>query len=196
MMEETRFTLDGSVEDTEEQEELEEEEAQRGPGIYIVLALFIILFLTATSALLYFQCYQGNGRWDFSFHKQSSDALLLNEQVLDSNQVLRTYLDSLNTLLLENNEAFHSLFDSADSDVIFEVQIGYFRSFDFSRYDTNLVNMNVEYANGAYKLLVGRFTDFSDACAFRRDMIDMGIKGAFVVKKEFGERVPFNVKCP
>jgi hypothetical protein len=56
--------------------------------------------------------------------------------------------------------------------------------------------MNVEERNGAYKLMIGRFNNFDDACALRRDMIDMGIDGAFVVKKLNGVRESFDEKCP
>ena len=198
-MEETRFELDGHVEDHENDEEIEIEEAKRGSGIYILLALFIILFLNSASLFLYFQCYIGQGKWDFTFQKQThlSEKSAQNQEA--EIKVLMTKMDSLeNALSIVSNKYQEGtpLFSMNDSGETFEVQIGFFRSFDFNRYDSLLVNMNVEERNGAYKLMIGRFNNFDDACALRRDMIDMGIDGAFVVKKLNGVRESFDEKCP
>ncbi|MBC8343032.1 MAG: hypothetical protein ISR55_03245 [Bacteroidetes bacterium] len=195
----TRFELDGHVENPDGDEFIEPEVPKRGPGLYILLALFIILFLTSLSLFVYFQFYLGQGKWDFSFEKhniqQNSSQLLLEE----NNQRLQNLVDSIELLKVDTSAGFQPgdpLFSEDGSGEVYEVQIGFFKSFDFDRYDSQLVNMNVEYSNGASKLLIGRFQNFEDACAFRREIIDIGIKGAFVVKKVNGVREDFDAICP
>ncbi|MFC2113958.1 hypothetical protein ACFLRI_01265 [Bacteroidota bacterium] len=197
-MEEKRFELEGQIEETEEQLE-EEEVRERGPLMYILLTVFIILFVTTASLFVYFQFYQGGGKWSFSLTKQPPDATSINQDLLMKIDNLKAELDSLKQSLPDTSiqiQEYSPLFTEDMQGEKFEVQIGYFKSYDFSLYLPYLVNMNVEKSKGSSKLLIGRFDNFQDACNFRRDMLDIGIQGAFVVKKVDGKRIPFDEKCP
>lgn len=212
-MEDKKFEIEGQIEDDELTEELEDEEEEyyeRGPGIYILLVVFIVLFLTVSSLFVYYQFYLGNGNWDFSFKKRVNENVLINDDLQEENSELKAKVESLEAELAttETNEVdtssnastmasgSSSLFTEDMAGEKFEVQIGAFSTFNFSKYDPNLVNMNVENVNGVDRLTIGRFDNFDDACAFRKDIMAMGIQGAFVIKKVDGKKVKFDAWCP
>jgi len=193
-MEDRKFELDGHIEE-ENPEQIEVNPSSRVIGIYILLVVFIILFLTSASMFVYFQFYQGKGKWHFSLEKNLVD-LSLTDSVVKENTSLKARLDSLQLLVEKNTAVDQELFPTDTLGEMYEVQIGFFRSYDFEGYEDKLINMNTETENGATKLRIGRFTTFEEACKFRKDIIDLGIKGAFIVKKVDGQRVPFDAICP
>ena len=200
-METRKFEIEGEIESPEEETVEEEEEVSGGNGkwLYILLAVFIILFLTSTSFFVYFQFYQGKGKWNFSLVRKA-DANTEMPALTAENNRLKLEIDSLKMIAVQSpaqdTAAYGELFPDNMEGEKYEVQIGFFRSFDFSVYQAALVNMNAETSNGATKLMIGRFNTPEEACKFRNDMIAMGIKGAFVVKKVDGKRVPYEADCP
>ena len=62
----TKFEIEGEL------EEDYEEEDNRGAGIYILLAVFILLFLVSASLLVYYQFYKGHGQFEWSLQKNNS----------------------------------------------------------------------------------------------------------------------------
>ena len=54
-MDDQKFELEQNLDDEIEEELDEEYEEERGPGIYILLAVFIILFLTTLRSLLHME---------------------------------------------------------------------------------------------------------------------------------------------
>jgi hypothetical protein len=195
------FEIEGEPEDeeleNEEEEEEEEEESNggRGTGIYILLVAFIILFLTTASFFVYFQFYAGKGKFVWNLTKKNvivekTDTTAVS-LIKKQNDSLVTQLDSIKALLSSSA----SLFTTKTQGEVYYVQIGAFRKFDFTKYNSNLVNMFVEVTDGYNKLIIGGFDKFDDACSFRKDIIKMGIKDAFIVKKVNGQRVNFRQMC-
>ncbi|HPD64994.1 MAG TPA: hypothetical protein P5050_02810 [Bacteroidia bacterium] len=180
-------------------EEVLDEETSNGKGLYILLAIFIILFFTTASFFVYFQFYQGNGQWRFSLQKHSVD-LKLTDSLRTENQQLKKVIDSLSVLAynkqLEDTQTAGPIFTSGISGEKYEVQIGYFKNFSFSRYAPSLINMNIDTVNQSIRLMIGRFDKLEDACRFKKDIVEMGIKNAFIVKKVDGKRVEANIPCP
>gem|GEM_PF-1933275 len=203
-MERMKFEIEGEIEHNDEEviesEKEEEEVTENGnKGIVFLLFLFVFLFLVSASAFVYFQFYQGNGKWEWSLQRHNSEKNDLTK-VLSENKKLSAIIDSITQVQLKSNYSdtgtYQPIFTNDMSGDKYEVQIGFFKSFDFSVYNESLVNMNVENSNGSVKLLIGRFNTFEEACKFRQDIIDLGIKGAFVAKKTNGKRVPFDGQCP
>jgi cell division septation protein DedD len=102
-----------------------------------------------------------------------------------------TQLDSLKNIIASSQ----SLFTANTTGEVYYVQIGAFKNIDFQKYDPNLVNMFVEVADGMNKLIIGGFLNFDDACNLRKDIVRIGIKNAFIVKKVDGVRVKFSQWC-
>jgi len=197
-MENRKFEIEGDIESTEEFTEHNEKENTSGKSVYYFLTLFIILFLTISSLFVYYQFYTGNGKWNFSLKKQITPTTD-HSNLISENLKLKGVIDSIQQILANNSNdtnTFHEIFNDDYIGETYEVQIGFFKTFDLTKLDKNLVNMNVETSNGSTKLLVGKFTTLDEACKFRKDIEDMGIKGAFIVKKTDGKRVAFEAKCP
>jgi len=187
-----KFEMEGEPEQESDEELEEEEEESRGVGIYILLAVFIFLFIVSTSLLVYYQFYKGHGKFQWSMQKNSTAAADTSVSYLKMQRDSSlTQLDSLKTIMANSQ----SLFTKATTGEVYYVQIGAFRNTDFTKYDPNLVNMFVEVADGMNKLIIGGFLNFDDACGFRKDIIRIGIKDAFIVKKVDGVRVKFNQWC-
>lgn len=177
-----------------------EESAQyptNGKGLYFLLALFIILFLTSVSFFVYYQFYQGNGKWSFSLKKYNFDKLLL-DSLMKENSYLKHEIDSMSANLTGQiaKDSVTGMFPGDLNGEKYEVQIGYFRNFDFTKYAPFLINMNIDSSGNSVKLLIGRFDNVEDACRFRKDIVNLGIKNAFIVKKIDGKRVEFDKPCP
>lgn len=182
-----KFEIEGELE-----EEIEEEEDSRGVGVYILLAVFIFLFLVSASLLVYYQFYKGHGQFEWLLQKKNAPvgdtSVTYIKMQRDSSL---TQLDSLKNMIASSQ----SLFTKTTTGEVYYVQIGAFRNTDFTKYDPNLVNMFVEVADGMNKLIIGGFLNFDDACSFRKDIVRIGIKGAFIVKKVDGVRVKFSQWC-
>jgi cell division protein FtsN len=216
---EKKFEIEGQPEENEE-EQLEEdfeedyEEERRGPWVYILLVLFIVLFLSATSLLTYFQFYQGKvdgkHKFEFSLEKKTTSASA-DQALVDENKELKAKLDSLlNTEIADTS--VDDYMASEETDVFeaepetppttsyagekFHVQIGAYSSFPFKNYGNKNVVFKVESIDGLNKIVIGSFDSFDDACAFRKDLMNLGLSGAFIVKTKEGQRVNFDRYCP
>jgi hypothetical protein len=183
-----RFEIEGEIED-----KIEEEEENRGGGVYLFLAVVILLFLVSASLLVYYQFYKGQGKFEWTMQKRNTIvADTITETYLkmqcDSSLAM---LDSLRNAI----QSSQSLFTKSTIGEVYYVQIGAFRKTDFTRYDSNLVNMFVDVSDGMNMLIIGGFLNINDACCFRKDMVRIGIEDAFVVKKVDGVRVKFDQWC-
>jgi len=210
-MEDKKFEIEGQI----EEEEFEDEDYnERGPGIYILLVVFIVLFVSILSLFVYYQFYQGEGKWNFSMKKRGMDNVALNKEMEQENAQLKIQVDSLQNVInqfgqdtnqvvqeappketISNNGGSSSLFYPDLAGEKYEVQIGAFRNFNFAKYDSKLVNMNVDKENGMQKLVIGRFNTFEEACSFKKDILSLGIQNAFIVKKIDGKRQKFDKWC-
>lgn len=181
------------VKDNEEEYE-ELEENGRG-GLIATLVIFIILFLVSTGLLFYYHFYLGNGKWDFTFQKRNVMTADV-KNLENENAALSSKIDSLETVIVNNQTVGEPepqnnppVSRTKMTGTYYEVQIGAFQSFDPSKYDQHLTNLEIDYEQGMVKLTIGQFKDLSMARQFRRDIARMGIKDAFIVQKDNGKRV-------
>jgi len=187
-----KFEIEGELEEEIEEEDEEQEEESRSVWVYILLAVFILLFLVSASLLVYYQFYKGHGQFEWSLQKKNAKVVDTSVSYLKMQRDSSlTQLDSLKKIIASSQ----SLFTVNTVGEVYYVQIGAFRNIDFTKYSSNMVNMFVEVADGMNKLIIGGFTNFDDACSFRKDIIRIGIKGAFIVKKVNGIRVKFSQWC-
>lgn len=193
---EKKFELEGPI----EQENRDDGTDTRGNGVYILLVIFIILFLTIASLFVYYQFYVGkiNNEYKFnwSLEKKNPGAALV--KTLDSeNKALKARLDSIAQGLLNPGQVNPcTLFSPNTAGEMYYVQLGAFKSFDFTKYEPSLVNTFVDSENGFNKLIIGGFQDFTEACNLKRDLLGAGFKGVWIIKKVDGQRVQFETTCP
>lgn len=193
MKDDKKFEIEGDIEN-------EDYENSGKGGLIAALVIFIILFLAATGLLFYFQFYQ-NGQVKLSFKKRDPVDKEKLTAVKIENENLKSKLDSLEfELASKASNAYNQSPDTSGagmgvsqpkevSGTVFEVQVGAFQYFDPSQYDGQLTtNMTFDYTNGMVKITIGRFRDADIARQFRRDVVRMGIRDAFIVKKVDGVR--------
>jgi hypothetical protein len=191
----------------EENDEEEYEDIEEGSGkgkVTGFLILFIILFIVSTGLLAYFQFYQPNGDFKLTFDKRQVTSQQV-DQMKKSNNQLQNAVDSLKAANQKKLAVIDSLSGDKDttgkasstgnrggasiSGTYYKVQIGAFESFSFDRYGDKVTNLTFEEKNGVLKLTLGRFKEANAARAFRRDLVEIGLEGAFVAKMRNGKRL-------
>ena len=74
--------------------------------------------------------------------------------------------------------------------IIFKVQIGAFRNKDLSKYLNVSENFSGEKEGDLKKYTLGVFRDYWEADKFKKYLIEMGVKDAWIVSYRDGKRVP------
>jgi hypothetical protein len=70
----------------------------------------------------------------------------------------------------------------------FEVQMGFYKEYDFGTLDEEMVQLSRFYDEGGAKFVLGRFRDFEDAQNMVEELRAMGLKDAFIAGIAYGER--------
>lgn len=80
-----------------------------------------------------------------------------------------------------------------DKGAYFEVQIGAFQFFDLRKYRPGFIGgMKEEYDQDLDKYTIAKFRNYTEADAFKRDMVRLGIDDAWIVGKIDGKRTDIN----
>lgn len=77
-----------------------------------------------------------------------------------------------------------------DRGVVFKVQIGAYKEYDFSKMVGSGPDMGVEGYNGIKQYVVGNFRKYEDADVFKKHLRRLGVKNAWIVPYRNGRRVP------
>lgn len=78
---------------------------------------------------------------------------------------------------------------SLDDEVVYAVQIGAFEEKNLSMYSENFVNFKEIKSEGFNKYAIGNFETLSEAKKFRRELVKMGFRNAFIASYQNGERI-------
>ncbi|MFK7969837.1 MAG: hypothetical protein AB8F95_05690 [Bacteroidia bacterium] len=70
----------------------------------------------------------------------------------------------------------------------FEVQMGFYKEYDFGALDQELLQLSRYYDEGGAKFVLGRFQNFEDAENMVDELRSMGLKDAFIAGLADGER--------
>lgn len=73
--------------------------------------------------------------------------------------------------------------------LVFKVQIGAFKNKDLSKYFEDNPNFGGEMNEGEQRLTLGNFRDYWEADTFKKYMRDMGVKDAWIVPYQDGQRM-------
>ncbi|KAA1242631.1 SPOR domain-containing protein [Aquimarina sp. RZ0] len=77
---------------------------------------------------------------------------------------------------------------SLKDELVYAVQIGAFKEKDLSLYSDNFVNFKEIKSDNFNKYALGNFSSLSEAKNFRRELVRLGFKGAFIASYQNGER--------
>ncbi|WP_299218561.1 SPOR domain-containing protein [uncultured Aquimarina sp.] len=78
---------------------------------------------------------------------------------------------------------------SLQDELIYAVQIGAFEEKDLSLYSDNFVNFKEIKAGSFNKYALGNFASLSEAKKFRRELVRLGFRGAFIASYQNGKRI-------
>jgi hypothetical protein len=181
-----------------------------GNGVWMV---FLILFLLVGGMLVYYQFYQGNGQWRFTLMHKANDTTFLSKlksglpapkktgdsinvvskdtiSGKDSMQHIKTAVQPPENVANEKTRKLKpvDVDDEPVTGTVYEVQIGTIENYDLKKYKAIFNNLHEEKEGKLTKLTLGRFEMLSQANAFKKDMIKLGLKDAWVVKKVNGVR--------
>ncbi len=79
--------------------------------------------------------------------------------------------------------------DSLEDQEVYAVQIGAFEKRDLALYSENFVNFKEIKNDGFNKYALGNFASLEEAKAFRKELVDLGMKDAFIGFYQNGERL-------
>ncbi|MHA7058641.1 SPOR domain-containing protein [Aquimarina sp. M1] len=78
---------------------------------------------------------------------------------------------------------------SLKDQLVYAVQIGAFEKKDLSLYSEKFVNFKEIKAGSFNKYALGNFASLSEAKKFRRELVRLGFRGAFIASYQNGERI-------
>ncbi|WP_024771883.1 SPOR domain-containing protein [Aquimarina macrocephali] len=78
---------------------------------------------------------------------------------------------------------------SLEDELVYAVQIGAFESIDLSMYSENFVNFRQIKSGGYNKYALGNFETLNEAKKFRRQLVRLGFRNAFIASYQNGERL-------
>lgn len=78
---------------------------------------------------------------------------------------------------------------SLQDELVYAVQIGAFESIDLSMYSENFVNFRQIKSGGYNKYALGNFETLNEAKKFRRELVRLGFRNAFIASYQNGERL-------
>ncbi|WP_108807333.1 SPOR domain-containing protein [Aquimarina spinulae] len=78
---------------------------------------------------------------------------------------------------------------SLQDELVYAVQIGAFESIDLSMYSENFVNFRQIKSGGFNKYALGNFETLNEAKKFRRELVRLGFRNAFIASYQNGERL-------
>lgn len=110
----------------------------------------------------------------------------LNNKVTELNQTIKDI--SMNQELAANGTN-NDTKGSLEDEVVYSVQIGAFEEKDLSMYSDNFVNFK-EIKSGSFnKYSLGNFETLNEAKGFRRELVKLGFRKAFIASYQNGERL-------
>ncbi len=120
-------------------------------------------------------------------------------QLADKDDQIEKYKQQINALQKEvasmeekvkNASADGSVVNDQQG-VVFKVQIGAFtKKEDLAKYKANSTTFNAEKDNNIQKFTLGAFKDYWEADTFKKYLRSMGVKDAWIVAFNDGQRVP------
>jgi hypothetical protein len=78
---------------------------------------------------------------------------------------------------------------SLQGELVYAVQIGAFESIDLSMYSENFVNFREIKSGGYNKYALGNFETLNEAKKFRRQLVRIGFRNAFIASYQNGKRI-------
>lgn len=94
-----------------------------------------------------------------------------------------------NALLASNDFAEEDSRDSIEDELIYAVQVGAFEERMVSTYSKSFMNLKEFEEDEFYKYSIGNFDNLNEAQRFRKELLRIGFRDAFIASYENGKRI-------
>ncbi len=160
----------------------EQEKSQKFKIATIILSIIALLGVAGT---VYFMSF--NTPTNMVSKKEHKSKIELQETKIAELQETIQNLSMNQELNSSNGESASQ--GSISSELIYAVQIGAFESKDLSLYSDNFVNFREIKSGGFNKYALGNFETLNEAKKFRRELVGLGFRNAFIASYRNGKRI-------
>lgn len=149
----------------------------------IILGIIALLGIAGTTYFMFFNA--DNSMISKSEH--TKQVASLNTKIAGLEETIKNLSmdQEINTDPSESQEGEPSLQD----ELVYTVQIGAYNDKDFSMYSDKFVNFKEIKGEDFNRYALGSFASLKEARGFRRKIVDLGLKNAFIASYQNGERV-------
>ncbi|WP_103864449.1 SPOR domain-containing protein [Aquimarina sp. I32.4] len=149
----------------------------------IILAILAVLGIAGTVYLMNFNTPQNM----ISQKKHKSEMLERDNKIAELNETIQNL--SMNQELQSNPDGESGNGRSLQGELIYAVQIGAFENMDLSMYSENFVNFKEIRSGNFNKYALGNFATLDEAKKFRRALVRLGFRNAFIASYQNGKRI-------
>lgn len=162
----------------------EEEENTRKFKIATIILGFIALL--GVAGTVYFMNFN-TPKNIITQKEHNSRVNMLNDKIASLEETIQNI--SMNQELEGNDTNSNEEKESLQEELIYAVQIGAFEDKDLSMYSDGFVNFR-EIKSGSFnKYALGNFETLNEAKRFRRELVKLGFRNAFIASYQNGERL-------
>lgn len=183
-------TLNQEVEDVEE--EVEDVKKHRLILLISCIVLFLLLFFGVLTYMFSPSTYMDTAKFESLGYKVMSQ-----EEYTQISEILNSQSpeSSLDEEALENYDNYSE--DTYDSEpsanlrdaIIYAVQIAAFENNGIALYSDNLVQFKENQSDNYYKYSLGAFETLEEAQQFRKELLKLGFRDAFIASYQNGDRL-------
>ncbi len=113
----------------------------------------------------------------------------LEESLQQKQQELLQLQESITNLTQDNSDLEKVEEESINNTVIYTVQIGAFENNNTQLYSDNLIQFKEVYKDEFYKYSIGAYSTLEEAQSFRKKIVEIGFRDAFIASYQNGERL-------
>lgn len=158
----------------------EKENSRKFKIATIILGILAVLGIAGT---VYFMNFNSSGMISQKDHK--SQTTILKNKITELEETLQNLSMNQELDASDNSESGGSLED----ELVYAVQIGAFEEKNLSMYSDNFVNFREIKSEGFNKYALGNFDNLNEAKRFRRELVRLGFRNAFIASYQNGQRI-------
>ncbi len=160
----------------------ERETSQKFKIAAIILGIIALLGVAGTVYLMNFS----TPKEAISQKKYNTEVKTRDDKILELEETIKNM--AMNQELAGQNDASGSA-GSLEDKLIYAVQIGAFEDKDLSMYSDGFVNFK-EIKSGSFnKYALGNFETLNEAKLFRKELVGLGFRNAFIASYQSGKRI-------
>ncbi|MDH7447845.1 SPOR domain-containing protein [Aquimarina sp. 2201CG14-23] len=161
----------------------EKENTQKFKTATIILGIIALLGVAGTVYFMYFDTADNS----IATKKYKEESNTLQNKIAELEETIKNL--SMDQEINANADDTSENKASLNNELIYAVQIGAFEQKDLSLYSDKFVNFREIKAGSFNKYALGNFASLSEAKKFRRELVRLGFRGAFIASYQNGERL-------